>query len=33
MTIWRWQLALASYWAYENKSRALSGPELKTLDY
>ena len=26
-------LALASWWAYENKSRALSGPELKALDY
>ena len=26
-------LALAGWWAYENKSRALSGPELKALDY
>ena len=26
-------LALAAWWAYENKSRALSGPELKALDY
>ena len=25
--------ALAAWWAYENKSRALSGPELKALDY
>ena len=26
-------LALAGWWAYENRSRALSGPELKVLDY
>ena len=26
-------LALAGWWAYENKSRALSGPELKALDW
>ena len=26
-------LALAGWWAYENKSRALAGPELKALDY
>ncbi len=25
-------LALAGWWAYENESRALAGPELKALD-
>ena len=26
-------LTLAGWWAYENKSLALSGPELKARDY
>ena len=25
-------LALAGWWAYENRARALSGPEMKLLD-
>ena len=32
MTILVMALALAGWWAYENRARALSGPEVKLLD-